>query len=140
MTRIPTQREYEDREAQMFYKQLEGVEKAPLAERKEAATEWGAALQSHPKTVAERVGWLLAGNYGYGSYVKARQVACSPRMNRVASLAQMIAALEWQAPSAMARSQFSKLSPQQKKTVNEAVAHEIKEWERENPGCKAGRK
>jgi hypothetical protein len=83
---------------------------------------------------------LLAGNYGYGSYVKAKQVACSPRMNRVAALGQMVAALEWQTPAAMANSQFSKLSLQQKKMVNEAVAAEIKSWEKEHPGCKAGHK
>lgn len=122
------QKAYEDQELRLYVKQVEEITKAPLSDRKEAAKEWFEAMRDTPKTVAERVRWLLAGSYGYGSYVKARQVATSRNMNRVAALANMTAELEWQCPSRMASQEWGKLTPAQQQAVNNAVAHVIQDW------------
>lgn len=107
------------------------VEKAPLADRKEAAKEWGEALRD-PKLIKDRMGWLINGSYGHGYYAKALQVLEAPRMNRVAALAQYLAAAEWRCPAAMARDQWKKLTPEQQRAVDSAVAEEIKDWETEH--------
>jgi len=124
------------REIQVYFKQVEEINKAPLSERKKAAAEYGKYMREFPKTVAERVQWLLVGNFGYGSYVKARQIAVSKGMNRVAVLANMTAELEWQCPAKMASDEWKKLTPAQQHAVNTAVAKEIQNWEEEE-GIKA---
>ena len=130
------QKAYEDQEIRLYHKQVEEVAKAPLNDRKAGAKEWFESMRDTPKTVGERVGWLLAGSYGYGSYVKARQIAASKGMNRVAALGGMIAELEWQCPSRMAADEWKKLTPAQQHAVNTAVAKEIQNWEEEE-GIKA---
>jgi hypothetical protein len=123
-------REYEMREAQEFQRQLRDVEKAPLADRKEAAKAWGQSLtdhgrDDHPSVVAERIGWLLDGNYGYGAMQAARRIADNSRMNRVAALSIMIAALEWMCPGKMAVAAWKKLSAPQKAKLEKAIKAEI---------------
>jgi len=118
---------YEQSEVMSYLRDLREVEKAPLNERTEARAEWLSALKEHPETVAERVGWLLNGTYGRGSYIKAWEVAKSPRMNRVSAMSQMIAALEWRCPSAFARSAYLKLSKAEQDKVDRLVTHEINE-------------
>jgi hypothetical protein len=113
------------REIQVYFKQVEEINKAPLSERKAAAAEYGKYMREFPKTVAERVQWLLVGNFGYGSYVKARQIAVSKGMNRVAALGGMIAELEWQCPSRMASDEWKKLTVAQQQTLGSAIAHVI---------------
>ena len=114
-----------------YKRQIEELNKSPLNDRKAGAKEWFESMRDTPKTVGERVGWLLAGSYGYGSYVKARQIAASKGMNRVAALGGMIAELEWQCPSRMAADEWKRLTPAQQQTVNAEVAKAIQEWEQE---------
>jgi hypothetical protein len=123
-------------EIQRYYKQVEEITKAPLNDRREAAKEYFEAMRDIPKTVGERVQWLLEGNYGYGSYVKARQIAALKNMNRVQALGNMVAELEWQCPSRMATEGWKKLTPAQQQTVNNAVVKAIQGWEAEE-GIKA---
>lgn len=97
----------------------------PLTERQEARSEWLDALKNTPEIIAERVGWLLDGNYGYGSHIEAQNVATNKRMNRAAWMGITIAALEWQCPSNFARSAWNKLTPEEQKAVNDAIMAEI---------------
>jgi hypothetical protein len=111
---IPSQAEYEQRELREANQRLTEVERAPLADRKEAAVEFLAAMRDDPDLVAERVGWLLDGNYGYGQMLMAKRVLGAPRMNRVAALTQMVAAFEWSSPGAMTREAWKKLTKARK--------------------------
>ena len=119
-------REYEHREAQEFHKQLQEVEKAPLAYRKEAADDYLQAMKHQPERVAERIDWLLAGNYGYGA-MKAAERIVNGRGNRMASLSIIIAALEYQCPSRMAAAAWKKLTKAERDKLDDAIKTEIAE-------------
>lgn len=130
--RMPSQSEYESREAQLHHKQLREVESAPLDERKEGASAFHRAMKHQPDIVAERVGWLLDGNYGYGSMKAAHRVAkASGRTNKVAQLTQMIGAREWRSPPRMTATKWKTLSPSEKRALDEAVKGAIRDWERD---------
>jgi len=110
-------------------RKLTEVEKAPLAERKEAAAEFFAAMRDNPDIVAERVGWLLDGNYGYSSMLMAKQILGSPRMNRSAALTHMVGAFEWSSPGAMTVAAWKKLTKAQQAALERAVQAEIRSAE-----------
>lgn len=128
---VPSQQEYEANEARMFHRDLAEIERTPLNERKEAAAEFAEALRERPERVAERVGWLLGGNYGFGSYKAARDVLKRPRANRAAWLVQTIASLEWRCPQRAAAKAWTGLTPTQKKALAEHVNREIRAAEQE---------
>lgn len=128
---IPSQSEYERRELQEANQHLSAVERSPLADRKEAATEFLAAMRDHPELVAERIGWLLGGNYGYGQMLMAKRVLGSPRMNRVAALTQMVAAFEWSSPGTMTRAAWKKLTKGQQSALDRAVQAVVRDAARE---------
>jgi hypothetical protein len=128
----PSQVEYERRELAEANQQLRAVEKAPLADRKEAAASFFETMRDRPEVVGERVGWLLDGNYGYGSMLLAKRVLSSPRMNRAATLTHMVAAFEWSTPGAMARAGWKKLTPSQQGALDRAVLKVIREAEAES--------
>lgn len=130
-TGIPSQREYEDREFREFQNKLREVERAPLAERKESCREFFEAMKDSPDTVAERVGWLIDGSYGYGAHVQARRIADNPRMNRVAALTQMVGALEWSCPGAMTIAAWKRLSKDEQETLRREVQAEIDSYVKE---------
>jgi hypothetical protein len=115
----------EMRELTAFRKQMEEVERLPLAERKENAREWFNDLMNDQKLIAERVGWLLNGSYGKGSFDSACRVLASPRMNQVAWCAITIANLEWRCPAKMAIASWKKLPVETRYQVNEAIRREI---------------
>jgi hypothetical protein len=129
MAKMPSQREYEEREIREARHHLDEVKKASLADRKEAQAAFLAAMQHHPRRVGERVSWLLDGNYGYGSMILAKQILHSPRMNRVAALTQMIGAFEWQSPEEMTRQAWKRLSAGEKHELARAVEHAIEQAE-----------
>ena len=118
---IPSQAEYERRELADAHKKLDEVKRAPLADRKEAAGEFLEAMRKDPEIVGERIGWLLAGNYGYGSMLLAKRVLGSPRSNRSAALTQMVGAFEWQSPEDMTRAVWKKLSASEKARLESVV-------------------
>ena len=122
---------YDLNERIRFNKQLTEVERAPLAERKEAAAAWLESLTTSPEWVAEKIGWLLDGSYGYGAYQAARDVITHKRMNRRAWLGQTIAALEWQCPNNYARAAWNKLSSEQQAALNAMIDREIEAVEEE---------
>lgn len=100
---MQSQAEYEQTEQRRLWKDLQEVEKAPLAERREARADFANALLQYPEIIAERVGWLLNGSYGFGSYREAgRIVREGGRTNKVAQLVLLTAALEWKCPNGFA--------------------------------------
>lgn len=122
---MTTDFEYEQREARMFHRELQEVEKAPLRERQEARNEYLEAMKKYPDLVAERIGWIINGSYGKGSYDAARRVLAS-RMNKVAWFSTTIAALEWRCPQAFAVGAWKKLTPAEKQRLDAAIKREIK--------------
>jgi len=121
--------EYEQHEIREAHAQRNAVNKAPLAERKEAQAEFFEAMRDRPRLVGERVSWLLDGNYGYGSMLLAKQILQRPRMNRVAALTQMIGVFEWQCPEDMTRQAWKRLSAGEKHELARAVEHAIESAE-----------
>jgi hypothetical protein len=128
---IPSQAEYERNERREANQRITEIERAPLADRKEAAQSFFEVMRDHPDMVAERIGWLLDGNYGYGAMQMAKQVLGSPRMNRSAALTHMIAAFEWQTPNAMARAGWKKLTKAQQAALEKAVQGAIRDAQSE---------
>ena len=126
-----SQAEYERRELSEAHKKIDELRRAPLAERKEAQAEFLKAMRDDPELVAERVGWLLQGNYGYGSMLLAKRVLGSPRMNRSAALTQMIGAFEWMTPDDMVRAAWKKLSAGEKAALETALQAAIASAQRE---------
>jgi len=120
-----------DYELLQFRKQMESVEKAPLSERKEGAVAWYNALMTDHMGVAQRVGWLLNGSYGKGSFDSACRVLNSPRMNHVAWCAITIANLEYGCPARLAIQAWKKLTIEKRYLVNEAIRQEIADAKRE---------
>lgn len=121
--------QHEINEITRYLREVAEIEKAPMHERKEAAAEFYEAMAHDPALVAERVGWLLDGNYGQGSYLKAHQVmAQSKRANKIASLTQMTAVMEWRCPFRMAAAAWKKLTPAQKAALDRAVQTAMDDW------------
>jgi len=114
-------REYEDRSLSEANRHEREVDHAPLADRKEAQREFGRAMAAYPALVAERIGWLIGGNYGHGEMLKAKRVLTSPRMNREAALVQLVGVYEWQCPGEMTRAAWKKLTASQKAALDAAV-------------------
>jgi hypothetical protein len=125
--------EYEMRERAEFNRALGEPDKDPLSERKEACANFLDAMASKPELVGERIGWLIDGNYGYGSYKYARDVVIpNRRANRQAQLTHIIGALEWRCPVTMTMKAWHKLTPAQKKALDAAVTKEIESYESEH--------
>lgn len=125
----PSQSQYESREMMSATNQLLKLEKAPLADRKEAQAELLEAMQERPETVGERIEWLIDGNYGFGPMKKAEQVLDSPRMNQEAALLHLVAGFEWQTPGRMAIAAWKKLNASQKKKLSDAIKDAIKYYQ-----------
>jgi hypothetical protein len=117
---IPTQAEYERNELHHTQQQIQDVEKAPLADRKEAQAAFLDTLKTDPALVAERIDWLFAGNYGFGAMQMAQRVLES-RGNQEAMLVQLIGVLEWQTPGRMTADAWKKLTAKEKAALNKAV-------------------
>jgi len=117
----PSQVEYERRERSEAQQRLTEIRRQPLSDRKEAAAAFLTAMRGNPALVAERIGWLIDGSYGYGAMLLAKQVIGSPRMNRSAALTQMIGAFEWMAPEEMVRAAWKKLTAGEKVALERAV-------------------
>lgn len=126
---IPNQAEYERRELADARLKLDEVKRAPLTDRKEAQVAFLEAMRDDPELVAERLGWLLNGSYGYGPMLLAKRVLASPRMNRSAALTQMVGVFEWQSPEDMTRAVWKKLSKSEQARLERAVQSAIRDAE-----------
>lgn len=117
---------YDMNERIRFNKELRDVDSAPLTERQEARAAWLDALRNEPQIIAERIGWLIEGSYGFGSYQIAREVIQNKRMNRSAWLGITISALEWNCPSNFAREAWNKLDKNQQDNLTALINAEVK--------------
>lgn len=120
-TRIPSQAEYDNQSLAEATQHEREIERAPLADRKEAQQSFFEAMRDSPENVGERLSWLLAGNYGRGAMMRAQQVVKSPRMNRRAALCLMTGVFEWMCPSRMGADAWKKLTPAQKQVLDQAL-------------------
>lgn len=128
---IPTQAEYEQNELRAASRHEREIDQAPLNDRKEAQRRFFEVMWTQPGLVAERISWLLDGNYGWGAMKMAKQILASPRMNRRAALVQSIAVFEWMCPRRMAIDAWKKLAPAQKQLLDAAVDVVVEAAERE---------
>jgi hypothetical protein len=131
MSDIPSQAEYERNERSRAYADEQRINKASLGDRKAARDAFHEAMAEDPATVAERISWLLDGNYGFGQMMVAKEAVTAKRMNREALLTQSVGVFEWQCPRDMSRAAWTKLTPAQKKALSTAVAVVIAEAEAE---------
>lgn len=122
--------EYHRQTIDEAYRHGQKIEGAPLSERKEACAEFAEALKD-PLLIAERIGWLIDGNYGHGEMLKAKQVVANPRMNRRASLTHLIGMYEWMCPADMGVNAWKKLSASEKKALDDAIDVVIEAAEKE---------
>jgi hypothetical protein len=129
-TPIPSQAEYEQREAKELADSIRSNELAPLRYRLQARNDWRGDLIREPYTIAERVEWLLNGTYGFGAQQRAKRILLS-RGNHVAQLAQLVANMEWHCPANFAQGAFLSLTKDQQTKVNSLIAAVIAEWKRE---------
>ena len=127
---LPTQAQYETNELAMVRRDEEGINAAPLLERKENQERFLDAMTIDPALVAERIGWLIDGSYGYGPMLLAKRIMASPRMNRVAGLSQLVCVFEWRCPRAMGIAAWKKLTKSQKADLETAIETVIAEAEK----------
>lgn len=126
---IPSQAQYEANELAMARRDEERINAEPLRDRKECQANFLDAMASDPALVAERISWLIDGNYGFGPMLLAKQIVASPRMNRVAALSQLIGVFEWRCPRVMGIAAWKKLTGTQKGTLDAAIETVIEEAE-----------
>lgn len=108
-----------------FNKQIREVENNTLEERKEGYKNYSDALENNQEWLAEKIGWLIDGSYGYGSYTIAREVVQNNRANKRAWLGVTIAALEYHCPNNYARKAWNNLSADKQASMNALIDKEI---------------
>lgn len=118
-SQVPSQAEYERRTLDEAIQREREIDAQSLADRKEAQAQFLEAMRERPDVVAERIGWLLDGNYGRGEMQVARNT--TSRMNRPAIFTQLIAVYEWQCPRRMAIDAWKKLSAGEKARLQSEV-------------------
>lgn len=127
-SRIPTREEYEARERADLYRQLSELETLPLSERRENREEWREAMAERPELIAERIGWLFNGSYGWGAQDRARAIVATKRGNRVAAICQLLGAVEWRCAQAEAIKAWKGLTSAQKDTLDATVTEAIEHY------------
>ena len=118
---------YEQRELADAARNEREVERAPLAERKEAQEAFFQTIKHNPAIVAERVTWLLDGQYGMGAMLQAHSV--TKRSNRPAAYSQMIAVLDHNCPRAMAVAAWKKLTAKEQTKLQQLLETAIEEFD-----------
>lgn len=121
----PSQSEYHAREMRSMQAQLAANETAPLPDRKAATQEAFLVMRDNPALIADRIGWLFNGDYGYGAQHKAKQIIGSPRMNRVAALTQLLMALDHNTPMTGSIQAWKRLTPVQQKNLKDLIEMEL---------------
>jgi hypothetical protein len=118
---------YEQREIASAIKNEQAVERAPLAERKEAQQSFFETIKHHPEIIAERVLWLLEGQYGQGAMLLAHNITA--RSNRPAAYCQMIAVLDHNCPRRMAAEAWKKLTSKEQAKLERLLETTIEEFD-----------
>jgi hypothetical protein len=131
MNRFPAMFEYEINEHRIAQKEGAEIDHLPLNERKENAQRFYEAMRDDPAAVAERLGWLIDGNYGAGQQSMARQIVLSPRMNRAAALNGLVGTYEYRCPARMVATAWKRLTAGQKAKLDSALQVVIRAAENE---------
>lgn len=108
-------REMQDLRAQMHRNEL-----APLSDRKEAQADT-AELMRDTAMVAERIEWVLNGNFGRGAMLEMQRIQSAKRGNREASAMQLIAALDCFCPARHAISAWNGLTVDEQSALSAAI-------------------
>lgn len=124
-----TKKEYHDNEMRLLRKQLDELKNATKQEKAEAKRSLLECWNDYPKVYGERVSWLLNGTYGYGAMVEALKIADNKKLNRVAGLSQLVAAIEWQCTQAVTASAFKALPAEKQAQLSAIVQVEIDYFE-----------
>lgn len=128
-------RDYVDSERREYARRLVEIERAPKADKLEAAAEFAKALTEHPWVIVERMRWMLEGHYGYGAAEAANRVlTASKKANKKAMLFQMIGRLEWSCPVYCINKAWKGISAEAQAAVKELIDQEIAEYMEENLG------
>jgi hypothetical protein len=131
-TLITADDEYDQQELSRHYKETKQLEKQPSEELGENEKEWFTDMAKHPELIAERIGWLLSGNYGRGPMIKAEQIlSMNKNANKVAGLSILIAGCEWRVPGRRAVVMWKKLSTAQQQNLKKAIEKEIEDYNAE---------
>ena len=109
--------DYHRQELVALSRQIAQCAAASLNDRKEAEQD-AFELMCNPGIVAERLEWLIDGNYGYGAMVRAREIAKAKRGNRAAQAMQLLAALECGCPQGHAIKAWKRLSREQREALD----------------------
>jgi hypothetical protein len=118
---VPTQAQYEADELDIARRDEERINREPLRDRRECQASYLDAMRTDPATVAERIAWLIEGNYGKGPQLLAARIVSNPRLNRVACLAQLVCVYEWRCPRVMGREAWKKLTKSQQATLARVI-------------------
>lgn len=121
--------EYVKHEERLYTDALARAEKGSRVELREATEAFKLALESTPELIAERVSWLLCGNYGYGACRAAHlQMKATPDpqdWRLTLALIRTIAALEWLCPIRRAETCWRGLTDTQKNRLIALVAAKV---------------
>lgn len=131
---LTTKEQYERTERMLFNQRIQEVESAPInqddvTELYEAMTilEIRDCMDEIRCPLQDRISWLIAGNYGKGSYDATMDVIRRPRMNREAWIMQTIGALEYHVKSSQVRELWHKLTDTQKFNLNRMIQSAMSE-------------
>ena len=116
-------KEYTEREMKMMAKDAAEIEALPMVERRENYKEFAADMEAMPRLIAERIGWLLTGSYGFGQMILAQR-ALETR-NPKAHLFRLIAIFEWRTGRSYAAKAWRLASEATKVALNKAIDAEI---------------
>jgi hypothetical protein len=127
---LPTQAQYETNELSVARRDEERINQEPLQDRKECQANFLEDMATDPALVAERIAWLIDGNYGYGQMILAKRIVASPRSNRVAALSQLVGVFEWHCPRAMGVAAWKKMTKAKQQALESAIETVISEAEK----------
>ena len=116
-------KEYTEREMKITAKDAAEIEALPMVERRENYQDFAADMAATPQLIAERIGWLLNGSYGFGQMILAQR-ALDAR-NPKAHLFQLIAIFEWRTGRSYAAKAWRMSSEATKEALNKAIDAEI---------------
>ena len=78
--------------------------------------------------LAESVGYVLDGNYGYAIHKKARRVARNRRLNRAAWFGQIVASHDHNCPASYARRAWLSLPASDQLAANVCISKTLDAW------------
>lgn len=128
-------REYVDNRRREYARRLVEIERAPKADKLEAAAEFEKSLTEHPWIIVERMRWMLEGHYGYGAAEAANRVlTASKKANKKAMLFQAIGRVEWGCPVYYINKAWKEISAEAQAAIKELIDQEIADYIEQNPG------